>query len=109
MTDVEQPTDDDLWAVFDRAFEAELESNRQRLDAEGVLAADTSTGNRFAAVFQHPASVSRGRGMTRGERDSVRVVTHEQLDPERSPRTQPASICHSGSLRLSHRRGPLWV
>ena len=41
--------------------------------------------------------------------DPDRVVTHEQLDPERSPRTQPASICHSGSLRLSHRRGPLWV
>ena len=41
--------------------------------------------------------------------DPDRVVTQEQLDPERCPRTQPASICHSGSLRLSHRRGPLWV
>ena len=40
---------------------------------------------------------------------SHRVVTHEQLSPERCPRTQLASICHSGSLRLSHRRGPLWV
>lgn len=34
---------------------------------------------------------------------------YEQLDPMRSPRTQPASICHSGSSRLCQRRGPLCV
>ena len=41
--------------------------------------------------------------------DSAVGMFQEQLGPVRSPRTQPASIRHSGSSRDCHRRGPLCV
>jgi choice-of-anchor C domain-containing protein len=41
--------------------------------------------------------------------DPLRRLLHEQVLPVRSPRTQPASIRHSGSSRDCQRRGPLCV
>ncbi len=38
MTDHEQLTDEEIAAVFDRAFEADFESNRSKLASEGVFA-----------------------------------------------------------------------
>ena len=41
--------------------------------------------------------------------DPLRRLLHEQVLPVRSPRTQPASIRHSGSSRDCQRRTPLCV
>jgi choice-of-anchor C domain-containing protein len=44
-----------------------------------------------------------------GVKHHSQALLHEQVLPVRSPRTQPASIRHSGSSRDCQRRGPLCV
>ena len=58
------------------------------------------------AAPSHKTVSARERGETRG---AMPFRGYEQVSPFRSPRTQPASICHSGSLRDCQRRGPLCV
>ena len=59
-----------------------------------------------AVVREREGRRDLGGGLD-GDRDRRRNDDYEQRLPVRSPRTQPASISHSGSFRVAQRRTPL--
>ena len=74
-------------------------------------APDCDESSRSVECVPATARVDRVARADAGEDrgNPLRRSLHEQVSPVRSPRTQPASIRHSGSSRDCQRRGPLCV